>query len=317
MMSMRKHSRANDGGTVPADSALGALSAGIAQWAKKEGPNETAIPGLLLVRYTGPTRPHPAMYDPCVCVAAQGAKRVLLGGDVFIYKPGNFLISSLNLPTVAQITQASPKVPFLGLVLKLDPREITQLMVDGSLPAPRAPKAARGMANGVMTPPLMTAIQRLVDLLAEPKDIPILAPVIRKEIAYRLLTSDQGARLRQVALAGSHGHQVAQAIEWLKTKFSEPFSVEDLAGRVHMSPSAFHHHFRALTAMSPLQYQKWLRLSEARRLMLTENMNAGTAALRVGYESPSQFSREYRRLFEKPPLQDITSLRETAGGARA
>jgi AraC-like DNA-binding protein len=316
MADMRKHSRANDDGVSTADPALGTLRDGIAQWAKNEGPNETAIPGLLLVRYTGPTRPNPAMYEPCVCVAAQGAKRVLLGGDVFVYKPGNFLISSLNLPTVAQITKASRETPFLGLVLKLNAREITQLMVDGSLPPPRAPKADRGMANGVMTPPLMTALQRLVDLLAEPRDIPILAPVIRKEITYRLLMSDQGARLRQVALAGSHGHQIARAIERLKIEYAEPLSVEELAESVHMSPSAFHHHFRVLTAMSPLQYQKWLRLSEARRLMLAENMNAGTAALRVGYESPSQFSREYRRLFEKPPLQDITKLRLAAGQAR-
>jgi AraC-like DNA-binding protein len=315
MMVMRKHARSNEKDASDSSPALGALSAGIAQWAKKEGANETAIPGLLLVRYSGPTRPQPAMYDPCLCVATQGSKRVLLGSDAFVYRPGNFLISSLNLPTVAQITKASRETPFLGLVLKLDPREVTQLMVDGSLPPPRAQTADRGMANGAMTPPLLTALQRLVDLLATPKDIPILAPVICKEITYRLLTSEQGARLRQVALAGSHGHQISQAIQWLKAKYAEPLRVEELAERVHMSPSAFHHHFRAMTAMSPLQYQKWLRLSEARRLMLAEDMNAGTAALEVGYESPSQFSREYRRLFEKPPLQDITQLRQAAASA--
>jgi len=312
---MKKQARAkeNDGSTT--DPALNALKTGIARWAKNEGPNETAISGLFAVRYNAPTRPHPAMYEPCLCVAVQGAKRVLLGGEVFVYKPGTFLISSVHLPTVAQITKASPETPFLGLVLKLDPREITQLMVDGSLPPPRAQRADRGMVDGAMTTPLLTALQRLVDLLAEPKDVAILAPVIRKEIAYRLLTSEQGARLRQVALAGSHGHQIAQAIEWLKASYAKPLRVEELAERVHMSPSAFHHHFRVVTAMSPLQYQKWLRLSEARRLMLAENMNAGTAALEVGYESPSQFSREYRRLFEKPPLQDVAQLRRAAAAA--
>ncbi len=261
-------------------------------------------------------KPTSAMYDPSVCVSAQGEKRVLLGGDTFVYAPGRFLISSVHLPTVVQIPKATREKPFLGFVLKLDPREISQLMVDGNLPPPRARQADCGMTSGTMTPPLLAALQRMIDLLAEPKDIPILGPVLRKEITYRLLISDQGARLRQVALAGSHGHQISQAIDTLKAQYTEPLRVEKLAASVHMSPSAFHHHFRVMTAMSPLQYQKWLRLSEARRLMLAERMNAATAAFQVGYESPSQFNREYRRLFEKPPLQDVARLRRTVGSAR-
>jgi AraC-like DNA-binding protein len=150
----------------------------------------------------------------------------------------------------------------------------------------------------------------LIDLLDEPKDIPILAPIIQREIFYRLLVGDQGTRLRQMASARSHSHQIAQAIEWLKSNFTRPLRIDDLAARVHMSTSAFHHHFRRLTAMSPLQFQKWLRLNEARRLMLTEDFNAATAAFQVGYESPSQFSREYRRFFDEPPLRDITYLRQ-------
>lgn len=296
---------------------LDALRNSIAQWTKNDGAITTAISGLRLVKYSGPTKPASAMYEPSVCVSTQGAKRVLLGGDTFTYSPGNFLITSVDLPTVVQIVKASREKPFLGLVLRLDPREISQLMVDGSLPPPRAQKTGRGMASGTMTPALLAALQRLIDLLAEPKDIPILAPVIRKEITYRLLMSDQGSRLRQVALAGSHGHQIAQALERLKAQYAQPLSVEDLAARVHMSPSAFHHHFRVVTAMSPLQYQKWLRLSEARRLMLTERINAATAAFQVGYESPSQFSREYRRLFEQSPLRDIAQLRHAAGSASA
>ena len=156
----------------------------------------------------------------------------------------------------------------------------------------------------------------MIDLLSEPKDIPILAPIIQLEIFYRLLVSDQGARLRQMASTKSPSHQIAQAIDWLKSHYTLPLHIDDLASRVHMSTSAFHHHFRVLTAMSPLQYQKWLRLNEARRLMLTEHFNAATAAFRVGYESPSQFSREYRRFFDEPPLRDITYLRQMADSAR-
>lgn len=294
---------------------LEALKRDIARYAKNEGANSTPIPDLRLVRQSAPLKPTSVMYEPCVCVAVQGNKRVLLGTESFTYAPGNFLITSMNLPTVAQIPKATRETPFLGLVIKLDPREISQLMVDGSLPPPRAREGDRAMACGTMTPPLLAALRRFVGLLAEPQDIAVLAPGIRREIVYRLLTSDQGHRLRQVALAGSHGHQISQAVERLKSRYAEALSVEELAASVHMSPSAFHHHFRVMTAMSPLQYQKWLRLSEARRLMLAENMNAGTAAFEVGYESPSQFNREYRRLFEKPPLQDIMELRRTAQSA--
>ena len=169
------------------------------------------------------------------------------------------------------------------------------------------------MAIGEVTLPLLTALHRLIDLLAEPKDIPILAPIIQREIVYRLLVSDQGARLRHMALAGSQSHQLAQAIDWLKSHFTQPLRIENLAMQVNMSASTFHHHFRALTAMSPLQYQKWLRLNEARRLMLIERLDATTAAFQVGYESPSQFSREYNRSFGAPPLRDITNLRTNAG----
>jgi AraC-like DNA-binding protein len=185
--------------------------------------------------------------------------------------------------------------------------------VDSHLPPPWAQQSSRGMAIGEVTLPLLTAFQRLIDLLAAPQDIPILAPVIQREIMYRLLVGDQGARLRQIASAGSQSHQIAQAIDWLKSHYTHPLHIDDLAAQVHMSPSTFHHHFRALTAMSPLQYQKWLRLNEARRLMLTKRLDAATAAFQVGYESPSQFSREYRRVFGTPPSRDSTYLRHMAG----
>lgn len=168
------------------------------------------------------------------------------------------------------------------------------------------------MATGAVTLPLVSAVQRLVDLLGDEQDIPILAPVIQREILYRLLTGDQGERLRQIASGGGHGHQIARAIEWLKGNFAQPLRIEDLARQTSMSPSTFHHHFRSVTALSPLQYQKQLRLREARRLMLAECCDAATAAFQVGYESPSQFSREYSRLFGAPPLRDVTSLRQVA-----
>jgi AraC-like DNA-binding protein len=241
---------------------------------------------------------------------------VLLGDDTYVLDVHHFLITSVDLPTVVQIINASRKKPYLGLILKLDRREISQLMMDSDLPPPRAQPSSRGMAIGEVTVPLLIAFQRLIDLLAAPQDIPILAPIIQREIMYRLLVGDQGARLCQIASAGSQSHRIAQAIEWLKSHYTLPLHIDDLAAQVHMSTSTFHHHFRTLTAMSPLQYQKWLRLNEARRLMLMERLDAATAAFQVGYESPSQFSREYSRVFGAPPLHDITYLRQMAGSAR-
>ena len=296
--------------------ALEALGKSIARWTAEDGPLVTAIPGLLLSRRSAPTQPTSHMYEPSICLIAQGAKRVLLGDDMYVYDVHHFLITAVDLPTVVQVIKASREKPCLSLLLKLDQREISQLMADSNLPPPRAQESSRGMATGEVTLPLLTAFQRLIDLLDEPKDIPILAPIIQREIFYRILVGDQGTRLRQMASARSHSHQIAQAIDWLKSHYTLPLRIDDLAARVHMSTSAFHHHFRRLTAMSPLQFQKWLRLNEARRLMLTEHFNAATAAFRVGYESPSQFSREYRRFFDEPPSRDITYLRQIAGSAR-
>ncbi|MGA9109979.1 MAG: AraC family transcriptional regulator N-terminal domain-containing protein [Syntrophobacteraceae bacterium] len=292
------------------DIALEALGKSIARLTEKGDQLVTEIPGLSLFQRNEPTQPESRMYEPRICLITQGAKRVLLGDDTYVYGERHFLITSVNLPTVVQIIKASREKPCLGLILKLDQREISQLMVDSNLPLSRPQQSSRGMATGEVTLPLLTAFQRLVDLLAEPKDIPILAPIIQREIFYRLLTGDQGARLRQIASAGSQSQQIARAIEWLKDNFTRPLRIDDLATQVNMSTSTFHHHFRTLTAMSPLQYQKWLRLNEARRLMLIENQDAATVAFRVGYESPSQFSREYGRLFGAPPLRDITSLRQ-------
>ncbi|MBA4372328.1 MAG: AraC family transcriptional regulator [Thermodesulfovibrio sp.] len=292
--------------------AIEALAKSIARWSEKGDQFETAIPGLAFWRREEPTRPISGMYEPCICLNAQGAKRVVLGDDALVYDAHHFLITSVDLPTVWQIIEASREKPCIGLVLKLDQREISQLMVDSNLPPPCPQQSSRGMATGEVTLPLLTAFGRLIDLLAEPKNIPILAPVIKREIFYRLLVSDQGTRLRQMASTGSQSQQISRAIQWLKNNYTQPLHIDALARQVNMSRSTFHHHFRAVTAMSPLQYQKWLRLNEARRLMLTEKQDAAAAAFQVGYESPSQFSREYSRMFGNSPLRDIMRLRQMA-----
>jgi AraC-like DNA-binding protein len=292
--------------------ALETLGESIARWTDRGDRYETGVSGLSLHQRSEPSPPISIMYEPRICVIAQGAKRVLLGDDTYVYDTHHYLITSVDLPTVVQIINASREKPYLGLVLRLDQREISQLMVDSNLPPPHPQQSSRGMATGEVTLPLITAFQRLIDLLDEPRDIPILAPIIQREIFYRLLVGDQGIRLRQMALAGSQSQQIARAIYWLKDNFTRQLRIDDLATQVNMSTSTFHHHFREVTAMSPLQYQKWLRLNEARRLMLTDHLDAATAAFQVGYESPSQFSREYSRLFGDSPLRDITNLRHMA-----
>jgi len=284
-----------------------ALGRQIARWTTAQ-VLETPVPGLKLFRYDAPTEPVSVLQDASICLIAQGAKRVFLGEEEYIYDTHHFLVTSVDLPVVAQIIEASPAVPYLGLKLLLDQRELARLLVDANLPQAHVRQASRGMAVGQLEEPLLCAFRRLLDLLDEPEGIPILAPMIQREILYRLLQSDQGQRLRQLATTGSHGHQIAKSLDWLRENFDKPLRVDELASSAGMSASTFHHHFRSMTAMSPLQFQKWIRLHEARRLMLTERQDATSAAFRVGYESPSQFSREYSRLFGAPPLKDIKRL---------
>jgi AraC-like DNA-binding protein len=306
---MMRRSNAPRTGTVNSkEVSHRALAERIARWTGKENLVTTAIPSLRFHRWEHPTDPTSYTLEAAICLIAQGRKRVLLGEESYVYDAHHFLITSVDLPIVAQIIEASTERPYLGLALQLDPREIAQLMVDGNIPPPPTKQASRGMAVGELSVPLLGAFLRLIDLLDNPRDIPILAPLVEREILYRLLVGEQQVRLQQIAAAGTHGHQIARAIEWLKDNFARPFRVDDLASYTGMSASSLHQHFRALTAMSPLQFQKRLRLNEARRLMLTEHLDAGTAAFQVGYESPSQFSREYSRLFGAPPLRDIKAL---------
>lgn len=288
--------------------ARSALAQQIAHLTEKQHRLESDIPGLLVVRYEAPTEPISAMYEPCICLVAQGAKRVMLGEEEYVYDANHYLITSVGLPVVANVATASKDVPLLGLVLKLDLGVVSQLLVDSNLPAMRSPKAGSGMAVSEVSASLINNFQHLLELLDSPEDIPILAPLVQKEILYRLLMGEQGQRLRHIATKGSQGHQIAKAIDWLRENYVQQLKVDGLAKDNGMSISTFHQHFRAMTAMSPLQYQKWLRLHEARRLMLVERQDATTAALQVGYESPSQFSREYKRQFGAPPLRDIKNL---------
>lgn len=295
------------------EAAFGALVEKIAQWTEQGELLATPVTGLSLFRRDEPSKPLNRTYEPSICLAVQGAKRVLVGNEVYVYDPGNYLITSVHLQTTVQVVKASECEPYLGMRLKFDIREVSRLMVDSNLPALSTQRPERGMALGKLTQPLVSALGRLIDLLHDEKDIPILAPVIQREIIYRLLIGDQGSRLRQTASAGSRSNQLALAIQRLKDNFKLPLQIDELAKEFGMSQSTFHHHFKSMTAMSPLQYQKRLRLQEARRLMLTEQHDSSAAAFEVGYESPSQFSREYNREFGAPPMRDIKTLRENAG----
>lgn len=276
---------------------------------------QPALPGLRLFRADDLNGSVCGTYEPCVALILQGSKRVVVGSDTFVYDRQRFLITSLQLPAVATILEASPERPYLALVLALDLREIATLILGGQVPEAPTPRGRaeaadlRAMATGAVTLPLLDAFNRLLDLVEQPEHLAVLGPLVRREIFYRLLVGETGARLRQIAAVGSQGHQIARAIDRLQTRFAEPLRVEELAREVRMSVSTFHHHFKALTSMSPLQYQKQLRLAEARRLMLAERLDAATAGYRVGYESASQFSREYSRQFGAPPMRDMAGLR--------
>ena len=286
------------------------LAAMTERWTGKDGTHATAIDGLTLYRSSVTSDSVQSVYEPCLCVVAQGRKRVSLGNETLTYDPARFLLASVALPVVGKVIEATPDAPYLGLRIHLDPVEVGALIADGGLPAAEdRPTSSRGLAVSLLDPPLLDAVARLVGLLDTPASVGVLAPLVRREITYRLLVGEQGERLRQVVAVDGQTRRIVRAIQWLKTHFAEPLRIDDLARQVSLSPSALHHHFKAVTALSPLQYQKQLRLQEARRLLLAEGLDAAGAGYRVGYESPSQFSREYRRQFGRPPRLDLEALR--------
>lgn len=301
--------------TTDPSSARQALVAQMLRLAPQGGMHAPdTVPGLVLFRSDSLEGAVCGVYEPCVALIVQGAKQVVVGGDTLVYDSEQFFVTSLELPAVATLLEASPERPYLALVLRLDLREMAALVLGGQLPpAPptgqRDDRDGRAMGTARVTLPLLDVCRRLLDLVDQPGAAPLLAPLVLREFYIRLLMGEAGARLRQMTAVGGQGQQVARAIGWLKEHYARPLRVDELAREVRMSASSFHHHFKAMTAMSPLQYQKQLRLAEARRLMLLERLDAATAAYRVGYESPSQFSREYSRHFGAPPMRDIAGLR--------
>jgi AraC-like DNA-binding protein len=285
------------------------LAQNIERWIKKREGCETAIPELTFFRRDTPTHPDICLVEPSVVIVAQGAKQMFVGGEPYRYDPASVLITSLDLPAHSQVVEATALQPCLGLTLKLDLGIMADLVTQHGLVPPPEQSRSTSMAVSTLTPALLNPVERLVDLLDEPSAVPVLAPLIQREIHYRLLMGDQAARLWQIIAVGTQSHQIARLINWLKVNYASPLRVEELAASAQMSPSTFHQYFRELTTMSPLQYQKWLRLNEARKLMLNDHLDAATAGFQVGYDSPSQFSREYSRLFGAPPRRDIENFR--------
>jgi len=269
----------------------------------------TDVPGLLLSRRTAPTVPASATYEPSLAVVAQGRKRANLGGTSFIFDESRYLLTSLDLPVICNVIEATEAMPYLCFVLKLEMPVVRELLSREEIQAAEAPSDTPAMATGETTAELLDACCRLVDLLNAPQDIPFLSGLIQREIIYRILRGPEGARLRAIATLGDQSHRTAKAIAWVRANYAKPLRVEDLARIAGMGVSTLHHHFRALTAMSPLQYQKQLRLHAARERMLMDGLDAASAAFEVGYESASQFNREYSRFFGQPPRRDIRILR--------
>ena len=290
---MSSHSRSRKS-SRPATTGL---ARAIADFAHSDGDYTTAIPALSLHRRSSPTDPLHCIFNLGLGLVAQGDKQVMLGEEVIGYGAGQSMLTSIDLPVISHVTRASVQEPLLGLMLKLDSQRIVQMAAEMQLPSPARGSAYRPISIEVLDDALLGALIRLVKLLEEPALIDRLAPLIQQEITIRLLTGPHGPQLQHLAANGSPSQQIAKAVAWLKQNFTRAIQVDDLAARVHMSPSTFRQHFRAITGTSPLQYQKQLRLQEARQLMLNRNVDAGNAGGLVGYESASQFSREYSRLF--------------------
>ncbi|ARP85752.1 AraC family transcriptional regulator [Bordetella genomosp. 9] len=269
-----------------------------------EGSMHTAVPGLHLHRITCSDGPHHAVQLPVFAVIAQGSKQLLVGNEVYRYDPLHYMVSSVELPVAGKVAVGSASEPYLGLRLDLDVDEIHALISDIDVPGPLQAEPTRGLYVNPLNDTLLDGVLRLLRLLETPRDIPVLAPMVKREILYRLLVNGQGGVLRQLVMKDSHTQRIARAIQLLREHYSRPLRIEELARQAHMSPSSFHHHFKAVTAMSPLQFQKQLRLQEARRLMFMSDADVAVVAHQVGYESPSQFSREYSRLFGTAPLRD-------------
>jgi len=285
------------------------LARKIADRTQAEGDTQTDVPGFRLYRRSQPSPCNSAAYQPSLVVFVQGQKRINVGKTNYVCDGSNFLLTSIDLPVVSQVTKANEQEPMLGLLLMLEMPMVREILSQQEFSQREESGDTRGMAVGVTSCELLDACIRLVDLLDTPQDIPFLSVLIRREIIYRLLRSPQGKHLRAIATLGEQTNRTAKAVEWLRTNYAKPLRVEELANMARMGVSTLHHQFRSLTAMSPLQYQKQLRLHVARERMLNQGLDAASAAFEVGYESASQFNREYSRFFGIPPMRDVKSRR--------
>jgi AraC-type DNA-binding domain-containing proteins len=280
--------------------------------AMREDGTTQPLKGLHLFRSSLPTEPMHGVVKPSVCVTAQGSKEVLLGDSRYQYDPSQYLLASVELPHVSQVLEASKEQPYLSLRLELTPTLVSSVMVESGHSLPPGLADVRAIAVSPLDVNLLDAFVRLVRLLDSPAEAQALLPLIAREIIYRILIGEQGARLRHLAILGGYPPHIARAVERLRQDFDQPLHIEDIAQELGMSDSGFYHHFKAVTTMSPLQFQKQLRLQEARRLMLGEDLDAASAAYRVGYNDASHFNREYKSLFGVPPMRDVQRLREDA-----
>jgi AraC-like DNA-binding protein len=270
------------------------------------------LDGLRLRRASSPTELGYGVSYSALCVIAHGSKEILLGDNRYRYDPAHYLITTAALPITSRITEAEEERPYLGLVLRLDPNLVGSVMGEAGHPAPRSHADVRAIDVSPLDAGLLDAVVRFVRLLDSPTEARFLAPLVKREIVYRLLMREQGDRLRHTAVLRGHSHRIAMALERLRKEFDQPLRIEEIARELGMSVSGFHHHFKAVTAMSPLQFQKQIRLQEARRLMLGGDLDAASAGYRVGYGDASHFTREYKRLFGAPPARDVERLREAA-----
>jgi len=287
------------------------LADAISKAVGKESEVSTAVPGLTLYRNTVPTAPNPCSYVPSLLVIPQGKKRIDLGKHSYIFGESTFLLTSIELPIISRVCAASAEKPYLAFFLQLDMGMVRDVLHSEEVHIPPPPVGTRGMVLGEATIELLAPCSRIVQTLHTPQDVPFFGKSLHREIIYRLLQGPQGDRLRSVATLADQSYRTAKAVTWLRDNFKRTLNVDELASMTGMSRSTLNHHFRGLTAMSPLQFQKQLRLHAARQKMLTDELDAASAAFEVGYESPSQFNREYKRFFGQPPMRDIQALRAT------
>jgi AraC-like DNA-binding protein len=298
-------------GARRAQASRGELVECIARAICEDGTVEP-LKGLHLRRSSSPTECVHGVSDLSFCVIAQGSKEILLGNHRYQYDPAHYLLATVELPIASQIIEASRERPFLSLRLELDPTLVSSVMVEAGHLSSHSHANVSAINVSPLDAGLLDAAVRLVRLIDAPSEARFLMPLITREIVYRLLRGEQGDRLRHIVVLGGNTYRITRAIEWLRKDFDQPLRIENMAQELGMSVSGFHHHFKAVTAMSPLQFQKRLRLQEARRLMLGEHLDVASTAYRVGYDDASQFNREYKRLFGLPPMRDVERLRDVA-----